>query len=83
MEELPDYTMSEFCIDVSNLPEGTVMGSNFDGIGTKVEFAERFVCYFDLGKDLLAMVCDDAVAFGSEPVLVGGLELSVTTIEST
>ena len=60
-------------IDVSNLPEGTVMGSNFDGIGTKVEFAERFGCYFGLGRDLLAMVCGDSISYGSEPILIGSI----------
>ena len=29
-------------INISGLPEGTMMCVNFDGIGTKVELAERY-----------------------------------------
>jgi phosphoribosylformylglycinamidine cyclo-ligase len=60
-------------IDVSKLPEGTVMNIGFDGIGTKVEIAERNRDHRYAGYDLLAMVCDDAVVRGAEPVLVGSI----------
>jgi phosphoribosylformylglycinamidine cyclo-ligase len=46
---------------------------NFDGIGTKVEVAERLHSYRGLAKDLLAMVCDDASIQGGEPVVVGSI----------
>jgi phosphoribosylformylglycinamidine cyclo-ligase len=39
-----------------------------DGIGTKVELAERLGVYDTLGFDLVAMTCDDLVANGIEPV---------------
>lgn len=39
-----------------------------DGIGTKVELAERLGIYDTLGFDLVAMTCDDLVASGVEPV---------------
>ncbi len=39
-----------------------------DGIGTKVELAERLGVYDTLGFDLVAMTCDDLVASGVEPV---------------
>ena len=39
-----------------------------DGIGTKVELAERLGVYDTLGFDLVAMTCDDLVAAGVEPV---------------
>jgi phosphoribosylformylglycinamidine cyclo-ligase len=39
-----------------------------DGIGTKVELAERTGVYDSLGFDLVAMTCDDLVASGVEPV---------------
>ena len=39
-----------------------------DGIGTKVELAERLGVYDTLGYDLVAMTCDDLVATGVEPV---------------
>ncbi|MCD6547285.1 MAG: hypothetical protein J7K22_01885 [Nanoarchaeota archaeon] len=67
-------------INVSNLPKGTVMNINFDGIGTKVEIAERLGKYNTLGFDLIAMVCDDAVARGGEPVLVGSI-LDVNSLD--
>ena len=58
-------------IEVGNLPPGTVMGMGFDGIGSKIEIAERMGVWDTLAHDLFAMVCDDAVAQGGEPVLVG------------
>jgi len=39
-----------------------------DGIGTKAEVAERLGSYRTLGFDLVAMVADDLVANGFEPV---------------
>jgi phosphoribosylformylglycinamidine cyclo-ligase len=39
-----------------------------DGIGTKAELAERTGIYRTLGYDLVAMVADDLVANGIEPV---------------
>lgn len=58
-------------IEVSNLPQDSVMGMNFDGIGTKVGLAELFGFYEYLAFDLFAMVCDDAASIGAEPMLVG------------
>ena len=58
-------------IEVGNLPPGTVMGMGFDGIGSKIEIAERMGVWNTLAHDLFAMVCDDAVTQGGEPVLVG------------
>ena len=57
-------------IDVSELPKGTVMGMNSDGIGTKVEAYERSSHHENAAFDLFAMVCDDAVVRGAEPVLL-------------
>jgi phosphoribosylformylglycinamidine cyclo-ligase len=39
-----------------------------DGIGTKIELAERTGHYRTLGRDLVAMVVDDLAALGAEPV---------------
>ena len=58
-------------IEVGNLPSGTVVGMGFDGIGSKIEIAERMGVWNTLAHDLFAMVCDDAVTQGGEPVLVG------------
>jgi len=58
-------------IDLSSLAPGTLSNLNFDGIGTKVEVAERMNNHSTMAYDLLAMVCDDAVCSGAEPVIVG------------
>ncbi len=60
-------------IDVSNLPPGSLMNINFDSIGTKTEIAERMSDHSSMAFDLFAMVCDDAVVRGGEPVLVGSI----------
>lgn len=69
------------CMAVGALPADTVMGIGFDGIGTKIEIAERLGQWHTLAFDLFAMVCDDAVAQGAEPVLVGTV-LDVRTLGS-
>ena len=43
------------------------IGISSDGIGTKIEIAERMQKYDTLGYDLVAMVADDLVANGFEP----------------
>jgi len=69
------------CIAVGALPPDTVLGIGFDGIGTKIEIAERLGRWHTLAFDLFAMVCDDAVVQGTEPVLVGTV-LEVRTLGS-
>lgn len=69
-------------IAVGTLPVDTVMGLGFDGVGTKVEIAERLGVWNTLAFDLFAMVCDDAVVQGAEPVLLGTV-LDVRTLGST
>ena len=68
-------------IDVSALPEGSMMCMGFDTAGTKVEFAERMNKHDTIAYDLFAMVCDDAVVRGAEPVLVGS-NLDLTSLGS-
>lgn len=60
-------------IDVSSLPSGTLMNIGFDGVGTKVEIAERVCDHRTIAYDLFAMVCDDAVVRGAEPVIMGSI----------
>ena len=60
-------------IDVSNLPPGSLMCMGFDGVGTKVEIAQRMGDHSTIAFDLFAMVCDDAVLRGAEPVLMGSV----------
>lgn len=66
-------------IAVGALPADTIMGMGFDGVGTKVEIAERVGTWHTLAHDLFAMVCDDAVVQGAEPVLLGTV-LDVRTL---
>jgi phosphoribosylformylglycinamidine cyclo-ligase len=67
-------------IDVSKLPEGSLMSMGFDGIGTKVEIAQRMNKHDTIAFDLIAMVADDAIVRGAEPVLVGSV-LDVHSID--
>jgi phosphoribosylformylglycinamidine cyclo-ligase len=60
-------------IDVGKLPKGSLMCLGFDGIGTKVEIAQRMKDHTTIAFDLFAMVCDDAVVRGAEPVLIGSV----------
>lgn len=53
---------------------------NSDGIGTKVEFAERTGRHDTMAYDLFAMLCDDAVRFGAEPVALSNI-LDVNTLK--
>ncbi len=57
-------------VKVDNLPKGTVMYGGSDGVATKADFAERANKFDTLAYDLIAMVCDDAVIKGGEPVLL-------------
>lgn len=45
----------------------------FDGVGTKVEVSERLADHSVVAHDLFAMVCDDAVVRGAEPVAIGSI----------
>jgi phosphoribosylformylglycinamidine cyclo-ligase len=58
-------------VSVGDLPAGSYMSMGFDTAGTKVEIAQRVNIHDTIAFDLFAMVCDDAVLRGGEPVLVG------------
>jgi len=60
-------------INIGGLPKGSFMNIGFDGVGTKMELAERTAKHDTIAYDLFAMVCDDAVVRGAEPVLVGSI----------
>jgi phosphoribosylformylglycinamidine cyclo-ligase len=60
-------------LDISALPHGTILGLGFDGVGTKIELAERLNKHDTVAFDLFAMVCDDAVVRGGEPVVLGSI----------
>jgi phosphoribosylformylglycinamidine cyclo-ligase len=50
--------------------EDAYLLKNSDGVGTKVEVAEKLGKHDTIAFDLLAMVCDDAAAMGAEPFAV-------------
>lgn len=54
----------------------------FDGVGTKVEVSERLQDHSVVAHDLFAMVCDDAVVRGAEPVAIGSI-LDVRQLDDT
>ena len=59
--------------EVSNLPIGTRIGMALDGIGTKVEVAERLGDFSTIAHDLIAMAVEDGVVLGAEPFAVGSV----------
>jgi phosphoribosylformylglycinamidine cyclo-ligase len=67
-------------VDVSNLPTGSLMCLGFDGVGTKVEIAERMNRHDTVAYDLFAMVCDDAAVRGGEPAIMGSI-LDIKALE--
>ncbi|MBS3141388.1 hypothetical protein J4405_04560 [Candidatus Woesearchaeota archaeon] len=79
VELFPDFSGLR-AIHVGNLPFDSYMNLGFDGIGTKVELAERTSHHNTVAFDLFAMVCDDAVVRGAEPVIVGSI-LDVRSLE--
>jgi phosphoribosylformylglycinamidine cyclo-ligase len=46
-------------------------GFGLDGVGTKVEIAERTGNHRTIAHDLVAMICDDAAVRGAEPLALG------------
>ena len=69
-------------VGMINDPENTFMNLGFDGVGTKVEVAERMDDHSTVAFDLFAMVCDDAVVRGAEPVALGSI-LDVRQLNDT
>jgi phosphoribosylformylglycinamidine cyclo-ligase len=66
-------------VAVDNLPKGSFLSVGFDGAGTKVDIAHRVGKHDTIAFDLFAMVCDDALIRGGEPVLVGSV-LDIKTL---
>lgn len=64
--------------DIENLE----INLGFDGVGTKVEIAERVDDHSTVAHDLFAMVCDDAVVRGAEPLAIGTI-LDVRQLDDT
>lgn len=68
-------------INISKLKRGSFMCMGFDGVGTKVEIAQRMNDHSTIAFDLFAMVCDDAIVRGAEPVLIGSV-LDVNSLDN-
>jgi phosphoribosylformylglycinamidine cyclo-ligase len=64
--------------DIYNL----IMNIGFDGVGTKIEIAERIQDFSTIAFDLFAMVCDDAAVRGAETIGIGSV-LDVRQLENT
>jgi phosphoribosylformylglycinamidine cyclo-ligase len=60
-------------IRIGNLPQDTVACLGFDGVGTKIEIAERVGRHDTIAFDLFAMVCDDAAVRGGIPIVIGSV----------
>ncbi len=73
IEEMFDDFSGLRCWEAGGLPKGTKTNVGFDGVGTKIELAERLHKHDTVAYDLFAMVCDDAVLRGGEPVAVGSI----------
>lgn len=58
-------------VSIGALPKSTFFSLGFDTAGTKVEIAQRVGKHDTIAYDLFAMVCDDALIRGGEPILVG------------
>lgn len=56
-----------FALDVQRYEE-PVLVSSTDGVGTKVDLARRLGVFDTVGRDLVAMVVDDLVVPGAEPL---------------
>lgn len=53
--------------------DNLLFNMGFDGVGTKIEISERLEDHSVVAHDLFAMVCDDAVVRGAEPIAVGSI----------
>lgn len=65
-----------------NDAQNLYLNMGFDGVGTKVEISERLEDHSVVAHDLFAMVCDDAVVRGAEPVAIGSI-LDVRQLNDT
>ncbi|PZS24614.1 MAG: phosphoribosylformylglycinamidine cyclo-ligase [Pseudonocardiales bacterium] len=58
-----------FTLDVSKYPQ-PVLASSTDGVGTKIAIAQALDRHGTIGIDLVAMVVDDLVVVGAEPLFL-------------
>lgn len=84
LQEFHESFSGARAISLGSLPDRDNLYVNlgFDGVGTKVEIAERIQDHSTVAHDLFAMVCDDAVVRGAEPVAIGSI-LDVNQLDDT
>ena len=58
-----------FALDLSRYPQ-PVLATSTDGVGTKIAIARALDRHDTIGIDLVAMVVDDLVVVGAEPLLL-------------
>ena len=63
------------------LKQGLIFGSNSDGVGSKVEIAQRLEKHDTIAFDLVAMLVDDAARDGAEPVFMSNV-LDVNSLKN-
>ena len=59
-----------FRIDDESDPNGRLLATSTDGVGTKVAIAQAMDVHDTIGIDLVAMVVDDIVVCGAEPLFM-------------
>jgi phosphoribosylformylglycinamidine cyclo-ligase len=59
-----------FRIDAASDPAGRLLATSTDGVGTKVAIAQAMDVHDTIGIDLVAMVVDDIVVCGAEPLFM-------------
>jgi phosphoribosylformylglycinamidine cyclo-ligase len=59
-----------FRIDDASDPAGRLLATSTDGVGTKVAIAQALDVHDTIGVDLVAMVVDDIVVCGAEPLFM-------------